>query len=250
MRNLVKVELYKMSKRKYFIFILAFNLISIIYGLGILLGWSWISFAGDFDVIQYCGAMWQLLFMIGIPMIFFMYIGASILGGEKFEGQMLLEITRVANRKKLVLSKIVATLILLIFYLIANIIMSVISYFFFVKQTAYATSEIIIFSKDNIDLMLACLFGMILMATLVIITMYLSIRYGAVISTIMGISIYVLMSLLSRMTIARIIVPGYYALASEAVISLAGITQQLLWCAIVIYAFILLSLRKIIRTDL
>ena len=106
MKELIQVELYKMRKKYCFLIILAFNAISILYGLGILLNWSWVSFNGNFDLIQYMGAIWQLLFLIGLPLIFFMYIGASILGGEKTEGQILLEIPKVADRKNGGLSKI------------------------------------------------------------------------------------------------------------------------------------------------
>ncbi len=80
MKEITFVELYKMWKRKYFFIILIFNSISIFYGLGILLNWSWVSFHGTFDLIQYMGAIWQLLFLIGLPLIFFMYIASNILG--------------------------------------------------------------------------------------------------------------------------------------------------------------------------
>ncbi|WP_373124966.1 hypothetical protein [Blautia producta] len=70
MRELIQVELYKMHKRKCFLIVLIFNGISLLYGLGILLNWSWVSFNGTFDLIQYIGAIWQLLFLIGLPLSF------------------------------------------------------------------------------------------------------------------------------------------------------------------------------------
>lgn len=116
MREIIQVELYKMWKRKCFLLVFIFNGISLLYGFGILLNWSWVSFNGKFDIIQYIGAIWQLMFLIGLPLIFFMYIGSSILGGEKSDGQILLEITRVANRKKLIEAKAMAILLLVLYY--------------------------------------------------------------------------------------------------------------------------------------
>lgn len=61
MREIIQVELYKMWKRKCFLLVFIFNGISLLYGFGILLNWSWVSFNGKFDIIQYIGAIWQLM---------------------------------------------------------------------------------------------------------------------------------------------------------------------------------------------
>ncbi len=250
MKELIQVELYKMRKKYCFLIILAFNAISILYGLGILLNWSWVSFNGNFDLIQYMGAIWQLLFLIGLPLIFFMYIGASILGGEKSEGQILLEITKVADRKKLVMSKILATLFLILFYFITNIIVSSISYIFLVRQTTYITVEWVVMDKDNINLLITCLFGCVYIIISVFATMYMSIKYGAVIATITGIAIYAGMSLVSRVPNIRMCVPGYFALTTEANINLVTIIQQIVWCSVILFILLYLTREKICKIDL
>lgn len=250
MKELIQVELYKMRKKYCFLIILAFNAISILYGLGILLNWSWVSFNGNFDLIQYMGAIWQLLFLIGLPLIFFMYIGASILGGEKSEGQILLEITKVADRKKLVMSKILAILFLILFYFITNIIVSSISYIFLVRQTTYITVEWVVMDKDNINLLITCLFGCVYIIISVFATMYMSIKYGAVIATITGIAIYAGMSLVSRVPNIRMCVPGYFALTTEANINLVTIIQQIVWCSVILFILLYLTREKICKIDL
>lgn len=212
MRELIQVELYKMHKRRCFLIVLIFNGISLLYGLGILLNWSWVSFNGTFDLIQYIGAIWQLLFLIGLPLIFFMYIGSSILGGEKSDGQILLEITRVADRKRLVMAKTFASVILVLFYFATNIMISIISYACLVRQTAYVTPEWVILDRDNINLLITCLSGCIYIIISVIVTMYVSIKYGAVAATIAGIALYAAMSMIARISVVRMCVPGYFAL--------------------------------------
>lgn len=250
MRKLIQVELYKIWKRKCFLTVLIFNGISLLYGLGILLNWSWVSFNGTFDLIQYIGAIWQLLFLIGLPLIFFMYIGSSILGGEKSDGQILLEITRVADRKRLVMAKTLAALILVLFYFVTNIMVSVISYAFLVRRTAYVTSEWVILDRDNIDLLITCLFGCIYIIISVIITMYVSIKYGAVTATIAGIAFYAAMSMIARISVVRMCVPGYFALTADASIGLGSIVQQTLWCGAIILIFLYLMKKKISNIDL
>lgn len=250
MRELIQVELYKMHKRKCFLIVLIFNGISLLYGLGILLNWSWVSFNGTFDLIQYIGAIWQLLFLIGLPLIFFMYIGSSILGGEKSDGQILLEITRVADRKRLVMAKTFASVILVLFYFATNIMISIISYACLVRQTAYVTPEWVILDRDNINLLITCLSGCIYIIISVIVTMYVSIKYGAVAATIAGIALYAAMSMIARISVVHMCVPGYFALTAEASIGAGSIVQQILWFGIIILVFLHLMKKKISGIDL
>ena len=250
MGDLIKLELYKMHKKKYFIIVILFNSVSLLYGLGIKFNWSWVLFNGKFDIIQYVGAIWQLLFLIGLPLIFFMYVGSSLLGGEKEEGQILLEITRVADRKKLVKAKLLATISLIVFYYIINIVLSTFSYFFLVRYTKYATLQLVILNEENINLFITSLFGCVYIVIIVIISMYLSIKYGAIISTIGGVALYAITLLLARMDTIRVLIPGYFALATDAHIDIGGILQQLIWSGLIILIFLYLMGRKINSLDL
>lgn len=250
MRGLIKVELYKMYKRNYFLMVLFFNAISLLYGFGILLNWSWVSFNGTFDLVQYIGAIWQLLFLIGLPLIFFMYVGSSILGGEKADGQILLEITRVADRKKLVIAKALSALFLVLFYFVTNIIVSIINYVFLIRQTAYVTTEWVILDKDNINLLITCLFGCIYIIISVFAAMYVSIKCGAVAATIAGIAFYAAMSFAARIYGIRMCVPGYFALSADANIGTGSIAQQIIWCGVIILTLLHLIKKKICNIDL
>lgn len=250
MKELIWVELYKMRKRKCFFTVLAFNGISLLYGMGIFFNWSWVSFNGTFDIIQYIGAIWQLLFLIGLPLIFFMYIGSSILGGEKAEGQILLEITRVANRKRLVTAKIFATVILILFYFATNVIISLFSYILLVRQTSYVTSEWIILSNDNIELLITCLFGCVYIIISVFVAMYISIRYSTVIATIAGTALYAIMSLMARIPNICMCVPGYFALSEKANIEMVSILQQILLCGVLIWGIFYLIKKEMCSLDL
>jgi len=250
MKEITFVELYKMWKRKYFFIILIFNSISIFYGLGILLNWSWVSFHGTFDLIQYMGAIWQLLFLIGLPLIFFMYIASNILGGEMAEGQILLEVTRVADRRKLVMAKVLAVFLLVVFYFGTNVIISIVSYSLFVRQTSFVTLEWMILDRDNIQLVIISLFGLIYIVFSIFLSMFLSIRNGAVAATIAGVALYAAMSLLTRIPGICIFVPSYFALRSNVKMEAGSVIQQILWCSFIIGGFLYLIRKKFSNIDL
>lgn len=250
MKSLVKAEIYKFRKQNIFTVIILFNFISILYSLGIAFNWSWVSINGQYDLIQYIGAMWQLLFLIGLPLIFFMYIGSSILGGERVEGQILLEVTRVSNRNKIIASKIIAMTLVISFYFLTNLITSSLGYIFFVNNTKFATVDWIILNKGNLDLFLSCAFGYIYIIISTIIVMYLSIKNGPIISTILGISLYAIFSLIARMPGISLLIPGYYALSSTAYISVFNTIQQIIWCIFIMFIIIYLMQKKINKIDL
>ncbi len=106
-------------------------------------------FVGEFDLIQYAGAIWQLLFLIGIPLILFMYVGACLIGSERIEGQILIEVISVADRGRLILAKFTAMLGIILFYFISNLIITIVSYSLFVRRTNYATKDWVNFDSDK-----------------------------------------------------------------------------------------------------
>ena len=104
--------------------------------------------------------------------------------------------------------------------------------------------------KDNINLLITCLFGCVYIIISVFATMYMSIKYGAVIATITGIAIYAGMSLVSRVPNIRMCVPGYFALTTEANINLVTIIQQIVWCSVILFILLYLTREKICKIDL
>lgn len=57
MKKLIEVEFLKLHKRRLFLFSLLFNSIAILYVLGIYFHWNWVSIVGEFDLIQFTGAI-------------------------------------------------------------------------------------------------------------------------------------------------------------------------------------------------
>ncbi|MGM9952543.1 MAG: hypothetical protein ACI32Q_04060 [Intestinibaculum porci] len=250
MLEIVGVELYKMRKKKQMLVIILYNLISFLYGAGIRFRWKWVSFNGKFDLVQYIGAIWQLLFLIGIPLIFFMYIGASIVGGERREGQMFLEITRVANRKKLISAKIISVVIIISLYAMANVLCSIVTYSVFLKNTHYATSRCIILNHSNIDLIITCLFGYIDLVIFVLITMLISINNTPVSATIVGTVIYAILLFLVKINQIAIYIPGCFALSSRMNITNSAFVLQLIICLLSLFLLIKENINQFYNLDL
>lgn len=66
-----------------------------------------------------------------------MYVGATLIGAERIEGQIPLEVTRVADRGRLIFAKFIALLGVILFYFLSNLIITIVSYIIIVRQTMY-----------------------------------------------------------------------------------------------------------------
>lgn len=62
--------------------------------------------------------------MLTIPLILLLFITAATLGGEINEGQMLLEVTRVKDKKVLLIGKALAILGMTLLFYVVNVICS------------------------------------------------------------------------------------------------------------------------------
>jgi ABC-2 type transport system permease protein len=250
MKKLIQVEFLKLHKRRLFLFILLFNSVAFLYALGIYFHWSWVSIVGEFDLIQFTGAIWQLLFLIGIPLILFMYVGASLIGSERIEGQILLEVTRVADRGRLIFAKFTAMLGIILFYFLSNLIITIVSYALIVRNTNYASKEWIILDSDNKSLIFSSLAVLFYLILSVFVVMSISVTKSAIVSTISGIVLYVLLTLTTRISGIQEWVPGYLALNSSANINLVSIVYQLLASLLISYLAVLFACNRFKKIDL
>ncbi|MET3616804.1 hypothetical protein ABID14_000429 [Peptoniphilus olsenii] len=249
MKNLVKAELFKLKKSNTFLLITLLNLVSIFYGAGIKFGWSFVSFKGQFDIYRYVFSIWQLYFILGVPMIILMYAGSKILGDEILKGQIILEVAPVANRKKLICGKFKAMIYTTLFYFLTNIAFNILAYILFVKGTDYAVSGNL-FTKDNFEILVQILFGFLEIYFLVILAMSVSVDKGAIIGTLSSIGVYVITSLLTRAKGIDKFIIGYFNLKAPNIINIENILIQLVIFLICISSIIYFSIQKFSRKDL
>ncbi|WP_195337121.1 ABC transporter permease [Paraclostridium bifermentans] len=215
MKNLIKAEFYKLRKRKVFQFILILNCVTILYALGMYFEWGWIELQGKFDLINYSFGMWHLFFIMGIPLIAFMYIGANLVGTEISGGQIILEVTRVADKRKVIYSKFIAMLIIIVFYFISNITLSILSYIFIVSKTQYATNSMLVIDTKNVHLIITSMGVLLYLILSTFFSMCISVKKKAIFSTVLGLVVYFILSLAIRVPNLQYWIPGYFALAPD-----------------------------------
>ncbi len=251
MKCIVKAELIKFNKRHILLFLVAFNCISVLYALGIYFNWGWVTLEGKYDLLMYVGAMWQLLFLIGIPMIVFMYIGASIIGSERNQGQLILEVTRVANKGRLIIAKFLSILMLVFSYFISNIIISSLCYVFIVSKTEYASDKMIIWNVEIKGLVISGIAVVLYLIMSAFIAMFISTKSSAIFSTVVGLTIYAVLTVASRVEGLGNWIPGYLALNSSAAeINRLTIGYQTCLGIIIILVMLWASIRQFNKTDL
>ncbi len=250
MKNIIKAEFFKLNKRYIFLFLLAFNCISILYSLGVYFGWSWVSFEGVYDLITYVTAMWQLLFLIGVPLILFMYLGASIIGTERIQGQLTLEVTRVANNTKLITGKFISMLLVVLIYFFINIIISSLCYIFILSKTEFAAESMIICDEYTLELVINCVAVVFFLVISVFLAMFVSIKKSAIFATISGVIVYAILSLGSRILGLGKWVPGYLALNASADFNRGTILYQMTISITLMIIFLYASIKKFSKIDL
>lgn len=249
MKNIVKAEILKLNKNKIYLLIIILNFFSLLYGAGIKFKWSFVSFVGKFDIYRYVFSIWQLYFILGIPMIILMYAGAKILGDEIRRGQIVLEVAPVADRKKLIKGKFLAMILTTLFYFFKNILFNVIAYLVFVRGTDYASAASLL-TKDNFEILVQIIFGFFEIYFLVLLAMFISIDKGAIIGTLGSIVIYVITSLMTRSEgIAKYVI-GYFNLKSESKINVETIIIQAVLYIIFINLVRYISIKKFRQKDL
>lgn len=145
-----KLELYKLSKKKTTLLLLGFNIMPILYAIGMKLGILYAVSNGEQEVsiisttntslFDFVSNMWSMsLYIIYFVVI---VIAAVSLANERELGQLGMESIRVCSRVKMVLMKYVAMIFFTlgatgIFFIICSI-----SYFILVRGTSYYNGEI------------------------------------------------------------------------------------------------------------
>ncbi|AIM25438.1 putative ABC transporter protein [Melissococcus plutonius] len=242
MKNLIEVELFKFYKRKIFISITLLSSFSLIYALGIYFKWSFILISGKLDLIAFATTMWALIMMLGIPLVLFSFLGATILGGEITDGQILLEITRVYSRKKLIIGKFLSvSLVVLLCYLL-NILLSSLFYMLFVANSSHGTGVKLHFMDYSIHLMLESITGVFFLILMVSLSMFFSASWGSFRAVLFTIIVFVILKFVSNIQVISIWLPGYYTLVDNANYShLTILYQIILMCGLSVLVLYVLN---------
>lgn len=216
MSNIIKVELYKMYKRKVFIALLILSSFSLLYALGVFFDWGFVEISGRIDLITFYTVMWSLLMMLGIPMIMFSFYASSMLGGEIQEGQILLELNGAKSRKKLVVGKFTAIVLVIGLCYVLNFLLSSLFYVLFIASTEVGSTAFFAFQSYHLVLVMKSLSGFLLLIFLAALSLVFSIRFGVFRSVIFGLVIYMGLKILMYLPTINRWIPGFLVLDGQA----------------------------------
>lgn len=202
MKQLVLSEYYKLWKSKSLYSILALCMIPVIFGFFIYFRVEALAInEGAFDILSFPNNMWQFFVGTSLPIIILAYMSAS-LGRELRDGTYIYQVTRIANRKRIIFSKVLAILSLNILYFLLFILVSFLSYLLFIQDTVYAGT--LQLDSASMESMLTSLLALCVQIAFCLLSLFISLK----ISTIGLVSVvFISTSLLSMLSNVRLFAP-------------------------------------------
>ncbi len=220
------------------------NFLPLLYGMGAYFNWKIVSIGARLDLITFITSMWSFTVMLTIPLILLLFITAATLGGEINEGQMLLEVTRVKDKKVLLIGKALAILGMTLLFYVVNVICSSCAYIFFLSKTSNGYSEIFTTHAYNVESSLISLASLLFILFLLMVTFYLSVNLSLVMSTLSGMGMYLLCMLLGYVPKLSSFVPGYFTVVANYKFTLPRILIQYIELLMLIVGIICWTIKK------
>nr|WP_269322355.1 ABC transporter permease [Paenibacillus sp. FSL R7-0331] len=209
----MKIELYKLMRKKVIAVLLFINLLSFMYAMALRFKWSFVSVTLDgFSVVNFASSMWAIVFIFGVPLFVLLFLSAGLLAGERTEGQLLLAVTRVADRSKVLDGKFWAVTAMATLFCIVNLMSSVIAFYLFIYGTDYALPVRFDYSLlSEIIQIIGVYVFMLLLCHLVLLC---STKFSMIISVVLVLLLYALCSILNYIPGIQYASPGYWAVNS------------------------------------
>ncbi|MGX7349047.1 hypothetical protein [Dolosicoccus paucivorans] len=136
MNNIIKAEIYKYIKNRWVLGLLLMSLFPLLFAFILFLDLPSMKIHASFTPISFVDSMWSFMLTTTLPILFFSYV-ASQLGESIRSGKIIYELTRVADRKKLIKGKISALCLLTIGFFLSVVILSIISFYIFISSSRF-----------------------------------------------------------------------------------------------------------------
>lgn len=243
MAKMMYAEFRKLYHRKIVIGVLLISLFSLIYALGAYFHWHFITISGHIDLVVFMTSMWKLLMMLGLPLIFFTYLNASILGSETIDGQILLELLRVNSRKQLIQAKFMTMVLLVTTVFILNMGLSCLFYFTLMVPSGNAAMT----SRFSLQLLLISFTDLIFLILMITIAFFFAIDRSSFQATLFTLEIYILLMFLAKIDGLNIWMPGYFSLTNDPQFSVPWFVYHLGLDIFLVLIFFNYTTRKFIK---
>ncbi len=256
MRDLVRIELYKIVKRKDFWLMLSMIFIPIMYAVGLASNSSSFTYEGDGKVSAF-GYASEMMIFVYMCFIYFIILSVCVirsLKGEIENKSLLLYAQRVNNRKKIYSAKWTAYVILLFLIFAIFLMVSVAFYEIFLSGRGDIASGRLL--QEGEAQRIVCSIASVLLCF--IFTVSVALALGAYLKSFQAMGVYIFFWLglmyIKEFTLVKYLAPIHYV---EMIIDPeknANITAQLLYLAVFVtivsvtgYA---LGCRKFVRSDI
>lgn len=212
LHRIYKEELYKIRKKPITLLLLITFLLPLFYGISIVANAKHMIVQGDFDALLFASVNWNMLTMTGVPEILFALISTHIFAYEMERGQLRLLYLRVCDRKKILLSKILSVLTLIVGFYMMFYLWCIGIYYVFIVQTPLGNG-MFLSSFSVFEYMVMDLIYLIQIMMVVSLVFLLGIRFKAFVSFMMGIGLTTAFIVFQFFPKVKYFVPAYMATA-------------------------------------
>lgn len=210
--QIYKEEVFKILRKPITLVLLTALILPMFYGISIVMNAKHVIVQGDFDAVLFASVNWNMLTMTGVPEIVFALITTHIFAYEMERGQIRLLYLRVCDRKKILLSKMLAMLTeILVFYVIYYLWCFVI-YYLLMVQTPLGNGKFLS-SISSLQYMVMDLIYLIQIMIVCNLVFLLGLRFKAFVSFMMGVGLTTIFIVFQFFPNVKYLVPAYIATA-------------------------------------
>lgn len=256
MRDLVRIELYKIIKRKDFWLMLSMIFIPIMYAVGLASNSQSFSYEGA-DKVTAIGYASEMMVFVYMCFIYFVILSVCVvrsLKGEIENKSLLLYSQRINNRKKIYFSKMIAFVLLLLVITAIFILVSLVCYKTFLIHRPDIASGMIYQSKELVQT--GCILFSIFLCFVFTISVALALSSWLKSFQAMGVYIFLWLGLMyiKEFSVVKYLAPVHYVEKIIASTKNSYSVQQLVYLTMLVVAVSVIctiaGCRKFVRRDL
>lgn len=207
-----KEELFKILKKPITLILLITLILPLFYGISIVMNAKHVIVQGDFDAVLFASVNWNMLTMTGVPEILFALITTHIFAYEMERGQIRLLYLRVCDRKKILLSKMLAMLTVMMGFYLMFYLWSFGVYYIFIVQTPLGNG-MFLSSISSLQYGVMDLIYLIQIMIVSSLVFWFGLKFKAFVSFMMGIGLTTIFIVFQFFPTIKYFVPAYIATA-------------------------------------
>lgn len=209
--DVIKLEIYKISKRNIKNFIFATCILPAFYGISIYFKFSFVQVSSNSNTLMTCfdfiNIMWCLMFMLGLPFFGFLFLSINNLSSEIETGQIKMLLLHICNRKKLLYAKFLAVVMVFIAYFIIYNLISIVVFYIFIANSEIGSN--IFFSSDTVSILISMVFYSLEILIYVAVCTLLGLYFKPFIVCVSSIAFFLVIQVIAYIPYLKSISPSY-----------------------------------------